>query len=275
MKQRGTSPGIWIRPLLTSAAVPASWLIQAKRPYAWVGRGQILDPSVPAVIDLVRADVGRLVDDWGFELVKHDFTTYDTLSFWGSGIGGNAPADGWALADRTRTSAEIISDPYPVIREAAGSALVLGCNTIGHLAAGLCEIQRTGDNTSGVEWERTRRMGINTLAMRMPQHDAFFAVDADCVGLTNAVPWSFNRQWLKLLAASGTPLFVSAHPDVLGAEQRAAVRAAFARAAQVQPVAGSRAVGLADHRQPGALALRRRRTAFRLDRRCRGSAVLS
>jgi alpha-galactosidase len=80
-------------------------------------------------------------------------------------------------------------------------------------------------------------MGINTLAFRMPQHDTFFAVDADCVGLTNEVPWELNRQWLDLLAASGTPLFVSADPAATGPEQRAALTAAFARAATLQPPA--------------------------------------
>jgi alpha-galactosidase len=78
-------------------------------------------------------------------------------------------------------------------------------------------------------------MGVNTLAFRMPQHGAFFAADADCVGLTNAVPWEFNRQWLELLAASGTPLFVSAAPDALGTEQRQALTEAFALASQPLP----------------------------------------
>jgi alpha-galactosidase len=76
---------------------------------------------------------------------------------------------------------------------------------------------------------------VNTLAFRMPQHNAFFAADADCVGLTEAVPWHLNRQWLDLLASSGTPLFVSAAPAAVGAEQEAALRAAFARAALPQP----------------------------------------
>ena len=115
--------------------------------------------------------------------------------------------------------------------------MVIGCNTIGHLGAGLFELQRTGDDTSGRNWERTRKMGINTLAFRMPQHEAFFAVDADCVGLTGKVPWELNKQWLELLGESGTPLFVSAAPEALGPEQRAAMKAAFAAASQRRPVA--------------------------------------
>ena len=78
-------------------------------------------------------------------------------------------------------------------------------------------------------------MGINTLAFRMCQHDAFFAADADCVGLTRHVPWELNRQWLDVLARSGTPLFVSAAPDAVGPEQANALRRAFAHASRPQP----------------------------------------
>jgi len=77
-------------------------------------------------------------------------------------------------------------------------------------------------------------MGINTLAFRGPQHNTFFAIDADCMGYTESMPWEPNRQWLDLLARSGTPLFVSADPRLTGPVQRQALIAAFARAAQPQ-----------------------------------------
>jgi alpha-galactosidase len=114
--------------------------------------------------------------------------------------------------------------------------MLLGCNTVGHLAAGLFELQRIGDDTSGRDWTRTRKMGVNTLAFRAAQHGSFFAIDADCVGLTKQIPWNLNRQWLDLLARSGTPLFVSAAPDALGEEQRAAIKQAFAVAAKQGPL---------------------------------------
>ena len=85
-----------------------------------------------------------------------------------------------------------------------------------HLSAGVFEICRIGDDTSGAEWARTRKMGVNTLAFRGVQHGAFYVADADCVGVTNAVPWAMNRQWLDLLSRSGTMLFVSLAPDALG-----------------------------------------------------------
>jgi alpha-galactosidase len=172
----------------------------------------------------------------GLQLIKHDFSTYDLLGRWGFRMGAEITDPNWSFANRTRTNAEIIRDLYKALREAAGAALLLGCNTVGHLGAGLFELQRIGDDTSGRDWNRTRKMGVNTLAFRAPQHGAFFAVDADCVGLTRQIPWSFNSQWLDLLSRSGTPLFVSAAADALGPEQRAALRQAFALAANVLPL---------------------------------------
>ena len=112
---------------------------------------------------------------------------------------------------------------------------VIGCNTISHLSAGVFELNRIGDDTSGKEWARTRKMGVNTLGFRMPQHNAFYAVDGDCVGLTKDIAWERNKQWMQLLASSGAPLFISAQPEALGAEQKAFIKQSFAQAAKVQP----------------------------------------
>ena len=71
-------------------------------------------------------------------------------------------------------------------------------------------------------------MGVNTLAFRLPQHNSFYGVDADCVGITEKIPWEKNRQWLELLARSSTPLFVSVKPDLLSEEQREELKDAFA-----------------------------------------------
>ena len=60
----------------------------------------------------------------------------------------------------------------------------------------------------------TRRNGINALAFRMPQHGIFFDADADCVGMMGRIEWKWNRQWTKLLAYSGTSLFLSVKPGI-------------------------------------------------------------
>ena len=236
VRSKGARPGLWVRPLVTVDRVPESWTLSASR-FKGDYPGVVLDPSVPEALALVREDVTRAAREWRYDLVKHDFTTYDLFGRWGFEMGPSVTADGWSFADRRRTSAEIVCALYAAIREAAGPALVIGCNTMGHLGAGLFELQRTGDDTSGREWERTRKMGVNTMAFRLPQHGTFFAADPDCAPVTSALPWPLAERWLRLVAASGTPLFLSHAREALGPEQKASVREAFARAAVPQPPA--------------------------------------
>jgi alpha-galactosidase len=228
VRRAGARPGIWIRPLQAPTDAPESWRLPRDRMF--------LDPTIPEARKKIGDDIARL-RQWGFELIKHDYTTYDIFGRWGFQMGSAMTRDGWTFASGpTRTTAEVINELYRTIREAAGGSLVIGCNTVSHLSAGQFEICRVGDDTSGTEWSRTRKMGVNTLAFRGAQHGAFYVADADCVGVTNAVPWALNRQWLDLLSRSGTMLFVSLAPDALGADQRRDLKAALALAATPQPL---------------------------------------
>ena len=214
------------------------------------GNPRVFDPSLPAVRERIAADVRRF-RGWGFELLKHDFTSIEIFGKSGKDMDGSPADDGWAFADRTRTTAEIILDLYRTIRDAAGGDMtVLGCNTLSHLSAGIFEVSRVGDDTSGEDWDRTLRFGVNALAFRAPQQGAFYAVDPDMVGLSKAgaVPWDKNRQWLDLVSHSGTTLFVSWKVDLMDDQVRSALREAFAAAAEPRPVA--RPLDWTDSRTP-------------------------
>lgn len=231
MKTHGVRPGIWLRPLATTKRVPESARL---RPGADEHIG-ILDPTVPENLEIVRQDIHRLTAEWGFELIKHDYTSFDLMGRWGYGMGTELTDSGWHFADRSRTTAEIVFSLYKAIRQSAGNALIIGCNTFGHLSAGLFELQRTGDDTSGRDFARTRQMGGNTLAFRMPQHRSFFDLDADCAPITPQLPWKLASNWLDLLAQSGTALFVSPDPRAVRPETKAAIRRAFAAASKGRP----------------------------------------
>jgi alpha-galactosidase len=230
VKKKGVRPGIWVRPLEAMPGGNPKLLLPVKRYGQRTERAKELafDPTIPEALAVVTRKVKDLAD-WGFELVKHDFSTYDLLGQWGFEMGAQPTTPGWHFNDRSRTNAEIVLDLYKQLRGVLGEKTqILGCNTIGHLGAGIFEMQRTGDDTSGKIWERTRRMGINTLAYRLPQHGTFFHLDADCVSITKAVAWEMNRQFLDVVARSKTTLFVSPEEGQVGAEQRAALREAFA-----------------------------------------------
>lgn len=94
-------------------------------------------------------------------------------------------------------------------------------------------LNRTGDDVSGKLWARTRRMGMNTLAFTAPMHDRFFAIDADCVPLTDAIDETLGMRWLELVAKSGTPTLLSVPASYLNGERKAI--SATLSAAQVSP----------------------------------------
>lgn len=221
IEQEGAIPGIWFRPLVTREKVPEDCILK------FGDNCVVLDPSSPSALAIIREDI-RTLKKWGFRLIKHDFSTFDLFGKWGFQMNGIEQED-LCFHDRTRTTAEIIKDFYLAIREAAGDdVLIMGCNTFSHLSAGIFELQRTGDDTSGIEWERVKKYGVNTLAFRIAQHGTFYSADADCVGITDQIPWTQNRQWLDVLAKSSTPLFISIGDNAYTKEIQDDITKAFA-----------------------------------------------
>lgn len=235
IKNLGMRPGIWTRALCAKSDDPKNLLLPSIE-----GRDDpkqpILDPTIEENIERVKYNIS-MYKQWGYELVKHDFSTYDILAKWGFQMKEAITQPGWHFNDDSKTTAEVMLHLYKAIRQAAGDMYLIGCNTMSHLSAGIFELNRIGDDTSGNDWDRTRKMGVNTLAFRSIQHDNFYATDADCVGLTNKVPWKKNKQWMQLLAESGTPLFISAQPAAVGTEQKEFITNCFTSAAKKLPVA--------------------------------------
>ena len=183
--------------------------------YIRSGRRRYLDPTHPETQAFIRADIER-IKGWGYELLKHDFSTVDLFGDYGASLDDViTKIEGWHFYDKSKTNAEITLDFYRLVKDACGDMIIIGCNTVSHLCAGLVQLNRTGDDTSGREWIRTKENGVNTLAFRLAQNEAFYMCDADCVGiLGEIIPWELNSQWLHLLSNSNTPLFVSAPYDI-------------------------------------------------------------
>ena len=219
MKDLGVIPGIWFRPLKDTSGK----LKQFTHP----NMDFLLDPTCPEVIEQIESDVTNFVN-WGYQLIKLDFVTVDITWKYGFQMEEGITDLGWRYKDNHYTNAEIILNMYRAIESAAnGKAILIGCNAIGHLCAGICELNRIGDDTSGQEWERTRKMGVNSLAFRLIQNDVFYKIDADCVGIMGLISWEKNKQWLDVLAKSGSPLFVSCDPKDATEEIKEDLRKAF------------------------------------------------
>ncbi len=222
----GVRPGIWVRYLINGRDNEPRKVDTFPEEWYFTHQKKVLDPSHPQVLNYVKETTERLIK-WGYRLIKHDFSTFDIFGRWGFEITDKLAMDGWSFYDRTKTSAEIVKNFYKVIKDSSDGAVIIGCNAIGHLCAGLHQLNRTGDDTSGFEWNRTARMGVNTLAFRVAQNNLFFGADADCVGITGAIDWSLNREWLKALSLSSSSLFVSCKPGILNEKETEELKEAF------------------------------------------------
>lgn len=230
IKAMGVKPGIWLRPL--DEPVFADEHIRCVNEHM-----HKLDPSHPETQEFIRKTFRR-VKEWGYELVKHDFTFFDMFGKWGFEMGGALGDDGWSFYDKSKTGAEICLDFYRLIREETEGMTVIACNVASHLAAGLIDCNRIADDTSGRNWSRTMVMGVHGLAFRLPQNHIFYGADADCAGiLGDCIPWELNSQWIDLLAHSGAPFFISCEPETVSDEVKAALKEAFCVASEQKDVA--------------------------------------
>jgi alpha-galactosidase len=226
MKALGVRPGIWVRYLVNGRDDEPRKVDTFPEEYYLERCNKVLDPSHPEVLKYVETTTKRIAD-WGYQLIKHDFSTFDIFGKWGFDMMGFPATGDWGFYDKTKTTAQIIKNFYKCIKDSSNGAVIIGCNVIGHLCAGLHQLNRTGDDTSGFEWQRTVKMGVNTLAFRVAQNNALFGADADCVGITGAISWDKNRQWLRVLSASASSLFVSCKLGTLNESELSELREAF------------------------------------------------
>ena len=209
---KGAYAGIWYRPLLTSVSIPAD----AYSPAAYKGNGFLLDPTHPYTLEKTAEDISRL-RSWGYDLIKHDFTAHDTL-----GAVPN-PDGAWSFYDNSVTNCAMLKKLYRTIQEAAGDAVVIGCSTVNHLAAGIHAVQRAGGDTSGRNFEITRLNGIKSM-VRQPQNGRFFALDPDCAAFTDKTDTSLNLDFLEMAAVTGVVTIASVTPGILKPDEIKRIR---------------------------------------------------
>lgn len=212
--RKGAKAGIWFRPLLTLGNIPEA----AKLTTA--SGGIILDPSHPYTLERVFSDAST-IRSWGYDLIKHDFTTIDI-----TGISPLTSERQTALMchtdrrfyDNTSTTATIIKNLYKTVQNAVGTTDVIGCNTVGHLTAGIHSTYRVGNDTSGRSFEWSRRLGVNSV-MRLPQNDTFYRADPDCAAFTERVDHDINLDYLEMCAITGMTTLASVTPGILTPER--------------------------------------------------------
>ena len=219
IKSKGAKAGIWFRPLLTLDE-PCE---EAKLCDFSAG-GIILDPTHPYTLEQVEKDAGT-IRSWGYDLIKHDFTTMDILGyapFTANNHTANIATEDRRFFDNTVTTATAIKNLYTAIQRGVADADVIGCNTVSHLTAGIHSTYRAGSDTSGRCFEWTRRNGINSM-MRLPTNDAFYRIDPDCAAFTETVDSGVNLDFLEMCALTGATTLASVTPGILTDKEMAQI----------------------------------------------------
>lgn len=214
--------GIWVRLLLTMSHVPTEAVYDS--PYK--PNGIVIDPTHEFSKQKIAEDVSML-SGWGFDMIKHDFSFFDLF---GATLSNMPPH----FYDKTKTNAQIVKEFYELIQKSAGDTLIMGCNTVNHLAAGIHQIQRSGNDTSGRHFEFTRRYGVHSM-MRTPQNNAFFKTDPDCAAFTHNVSKKLNLDFLEAAAITGAATFASVTPGILNCTEEKRLQQIFAIADSVKP----------------------------------------
>lgn len=213
IREKGAIPGIWFRPLQTDKISNE----EMRSPYQFDAKdGVIIDPSHPESLALIYEDVKR-ISGWGYGLIKFDFSTFDIISKIG------LPDDNPRFYNKNKTTATVIKEFYRTIATAAGDTLLLGCNTVGHLAAGILHVQRTGHDTSGRSYEITRAAASSAM-IRLPQNNIFYSADPDCAAFTHRVPTESNLDFLELCALTGVTTLASVTPGIIKGDDLKRIR---------------------------------------------------
>ena len=215
--------GIWMRPLLTMSHVPEEAVYNS--PYK--PNGIVIDPTHEFSKQKIADDI-KMISGWGYDMIKHDFSFFDLF---GATLSNNMPPH---FYDKTKTNAQIVKEFYELIQVSAGDTMIMGCNTVNHLAAGIHQIQRSGNDTSGRHFEFTRRYGVHSM-MRLPQNGAFFKTDPDCAAFTAKVSKKLNFDFLEMAAITGSATFASVTPGILDSAEQQRLRDIFEIAATIQP----------------------------------------
>ena len=188
------TPGIWLAPFILQPRSKLirrhpNWLLRkanglpVNSGFAWGGLGRALDLTHPDAIGYVRDVIQTAVQEWGFPYLKLDFL-----------YAGALPGLHY---DPTKTRAQILRHALELIREEAGSDVVLlGCGCPIGPGIGIFDMMRVSADVSP-EWEPNAfgikkpvrnepnmpcaRNAIQNIITRAPMDPHWWVNDPDCL----------------------------------------------------------------------------------------------
>jgi alpha-galactosidase len=194
IRQEGLTPGIWLAPFILEPRSKLirrhpNWLLRKENGLpvnsglVWGGLGRALDLTHPDALGYVRDVIKTAVQDWGFPYLKLDF-------LYAAALPGSHH-------DPTKTRAQILRQALELIREEAGSdVILLGCGCPIGPGIGVFDMMRISADVSP-EWEPNflgikkpvrdepnmpcARNAIQNIITRSPMDPHWWVNDPDCL----------------------------------------------------------------------------------------------
>ena len=194
IRAQGLTPGIWLAPFILQPRSKLirrhpNWLLRkanglpVNSGFVWGGLGRALDLTHPDAIGYVRDVIKTAVQDWDFPYLKLDF-------LYAAALPGSHH-------DPTKTRAQILRQALELIREEAGTdVILLGCGCPIGSGIGIFDMMRVSADVSP-EWEPNAfgikkpvrnepnmpcaRNAIQNIITRAPMDPLWWVNDPDCL----------------------------------------------------------------------------------------------
>ena len=140
IKDHDVKPGLWVRPLKCNPNSINKDILSNRD-------SNFLDPSLDESMEVIAADIQRITKEWGYQLIKYDFSTYDVLGCFVQKVDVQMTQGDWEFKNKM-TTAQVIKKLYKTVYENANGATIIGCNCVSHLGSGYFHLHRSGDDTS-------------------------------------------------------------------------------------------------------------------------------
>jgi alpha-galactosidase len=234
IRGEGLTPGIWLAPFILEPKSKLirrhpTWLLRKPngRPvnsgFAWGGLGRALDLTHPDALGYVRDVIRTAVQEWGFPYLKLDF-------LYAAALPG-------AHHDPTKTRAQILREALELIREEAGSdVILLGCGCPIGSGIGIFDMMRISADVSP-DWEPSvytvkkpfhdepnmpcARNAIQNIITRAPMDPYWWVNDPDCllVRAESNLTLSELQSLASAISLSGGAILISDDMSKLGEDR--------------------------------------------------------
>lgn len=158
-----------------------------------------LDPSSRFTKKLLKKEVAKLTQEWGFDFVKIDFVDWDVFG----------REDRFLPEDDSLTTSEAVRSALESMSESLPSgAFLLGMDAAFATSFGIVQGAGIVRDVEAGRWRTVRESGVRAAAVRYHLQESLWVNDPGCLSIGKPATLSQARAWASLIGLSGGCVFV-------------------------------------------------------------------